>query len=52
MARWWVSALLTAGLLLTSLSRGGAPGVWAVEASLRGDPLDPLKLLKESAELT
>jgi hypothetical protein len=51
-ARRWVSALLTAGLLLALLFGGGALGVRAAEASLPGDPLYPLKLLKESAELT
>ncbi len=49
--RRWVPALLTAGLMLALLLGGGALGVQAAEASLPGDPLYPLKLLKESAEL-
>ncbi len=49
--RRWISALLTAGLLLALLFGGGALGVQAAEASLPGDPLYPLKLWKESVEL-
>lgn len=49
--RRWVSALLTAGLLLALLF-GGTLSVRAAEASLPGDPLYDLKLLKESIELT
>ncbi|HXF70501.1 MAG TPA: hypothetical protein VNK89_11930 [Thermoflexus sp.] len=49
--RRWVSALLTAGLLLALLF-GGTLGVRAAEASLPGDPLYDLKLWKESVELT
>lgn len=49
--RRWISALLTAGLLLALLF-GGTLGVQAAEASLPGDPLYPLKLWKESLELT
>ncbi len=50
--RRWVSALLTAGLILALLFGGGALGVQAAEASLPGDPLYGLKLWKESLELT
>ncbi len=50
--RRWISALLTAGLLLSLLFGGGTVGVRAAEASLPGDPLYPLKLWKESLELT
>ncbi len=49
--RRWVSVLLTAGLLLALLF-GGTLGVQAAEASLPGDPLYPIKLWKESLELT
>lgn len=49
--RRWVSALLTAGLLLALLFGGGTLGVRAAEASLPGDPLYPVKLWKESIEL-
>ncbi len=47
----WVSALLAAGLMLALLLGGGTLGMHAAEASMPGDPLYPLKLLKESAEL-
>ncbi|WP_322802377.1 hypothetical protein [Thermoflexus sp.] len=50
--RRWVSALLTAGLILALLFGGGALGVQAAEASLPGDPFYGLKLWKESLELT